>query len=216
MTNFVGAALTCAGATAEPTASELISTAANALTTVRLRFVLSRHFHISFFPRRSVGGHGPVYSRAVPNAENRRKLLEWAAQPRRLGGIRHPTLAQFATSAGAARGTSARRRGFRSSRFGRRGMTMLGKIAGALIGRKLIGNNRGAKGALIGVGVAALARRGLGPLATVAAVGYGAKKLCGMAQAARRRRLPVGSDAFVALAADRAGPRHRARPCPSA
>lgn len=54
---------------------------------------------------------------------------------------------------------------------------MLGKIAGALIGRKLIGNNRGAKGALIGVGVAALARRGLGPLATVAAVGYGAKKL---------------------------------------
>ncbi len=54
---------------------------------------------------------------------------------------------------------------------------MLGKIASALIGRKLIGNNRGAKGALIGVGVAALARRGLGPLATVAAVGYGAKKL---------------------------------------
>ena len=54
---------------------------------------------------------------------------------------------------------------------------MLGKIAGALIGRRLAGRHGGAKGALIGVGVAALARRGLGPLAAVAALGWGAKKL---------------------------------------
>ena len=54
---------------------------------------------------------------------------------------------------------------------------MFGKIAGAWLGSRIAGRNSGAKGALIGAGVAAIARRGLGPLATVAAVGYGAKKL---------------------------------------
>ena len=54
---------------------------------------------------------------------------------------------------------------------------MLGKIAGAFIGRRLAGRHGGAKGALLGYGVAALARRGLGPLAAVAALGWGAKKL---------------------------------------
>ena len=54
---------------------------------------------------------------------------------------------------------------------------MLGKLAGAWLGRRIVGRNSGAKGALLGVGVASLARRGLGPLAAVAAVGYGAKYL---------------------------------------
>lgn len=54
---------------------------------------------------------------------------------------------------------------------------MLGKIAGALIGRRIAGRRSGAKGALLGYGAAALARRGLGPLAAVAAIGWGAKKL---------------------------------------
>jgi hypothetical protein len=54
---------------------------------------------------------------------------------------------------------------------------MLGKIAGALVGERIAGRNRGAKGALIGAGVAAVARRGLGPLAGVLALGWGAKKL---------------------------------------
>lgn len=54
---------------------------------------------------------------------------------------------------------------------------MFGKIAGALIGRRLAGRNSGAKGAIIGAGVAALARRGLGPLAGALALGWGAKRL---------------------------------------
>jgi len=54
---------------------------------------------------------------------------------------------------------------------------MLGKLAGAMIGKRLAGRNRGAKGALIGAGAAALARRGLGPLAGALAIGWGAKKL---------------------------------------
>lgn len=70
---------------------------------------------------------------------------------------------------------------------------MLGKIAGALIGRRVAGRHSGAKGALMGAGVAALARRGLGPLGTALALGWGAKKLYEMQQ--RRRPATFPGDA---------------------
>lgn len=54
---------------------------------------------------------------------------------------------------------------------------MLARIAGALIGNKLASRNSGARGALLGWGVTALARRGLGPLGAAAALGWGGKKL---------------------------------------
>ena len=54
---------------------------------------------------------------------------------------------------------------------------MLAKIAGALIGRRMAGRNQGLKGAVLGAGVAAIARRGLFPLAMAAGAAYGAKKL---------------------------------------
>ena len=54
---------------------------------------------------------------------------------------------------------------------------MLGRIAGAWLGSKMAGRNSGMKGALMGAGVAAIARRGLGPLALAAGAAYGAKKL---------------------------------------
>jgi hypothetical protein len=54
---------------------------------------------------------------------------------------------------------------------------MLGKLAGAFIGQRVAGRNSGAKGALLGAGLAAIARRGFGPLAGALALGWGAKKL---------------------------------------
>ena len=54
---------------------------------------------------------------------------------------------------------------------------MFGKIAGAMLGSKLAGRNSGMKGALIGAGVAAVAKRGLFPLAMAAGAAYGGKKL---------------------------------------
>jgi len=54
---------------------------------------------------------------------------------------------------------------------------MLGKLVGAIIGEKIAGRNRGTKGALLGAGAAAVARRGFGPLAGMLALGWGAKKL---------------------------------------
>jgi hypothetical protein len=54
---------------------------------------------------------------------------------------------------------------------------MLGKIAGAILGNKVAGQHAGAKGALLGAGIAAVARRGLGPLGLVLGAGWAAKKL---------------------------------------
>jgi hypothetical protein len=56
-------------------------------------------------------------------------------------------------------------------------MNMLGKIAGAMLGKKLAGPNDGAKGAIIGAAAAALARRSVPALAAVAALGWGVNKL---------------------------------------
>ncbi|HEY1142666.1 MAG TPA: hypothetical protein VGE68_01390 [Sphingomicrobium sp.] len=53
---------------------------------------------------------------------------------------------------------------------------MLGKLAGAFLGEKLAGPNKGAKGALIGYGAAALARRSVPALAAVALGGWAFRK----------------------------------------
>ena len=62
---------------------------------------------------------------------------------------------------------------------------MLGKLAGAFIGQKLAGRNRGVSGALMGAGIAAVARRGLGPLALILGVGWAAKKMMDKRQGRR-------------------------------
>ncbi len=54
---------------------------------------------------------------------------------------------------------------------------MFGKIAGAMLGKKLAGPHDGAKGAIIGAAAAALARRSVPALAAVAAIGWGVSKL---------------------------------------
>jgi len=54
---------------------------------------------------------------------------------------------------------------------------MFGKLAGAWLGDKLAGPNRGAKGAIIGYGAAALARRSVPALAAVAIGGWAFRKL---------------------------------------
>ena len=61
---------------------------------------------------------------------------------------------------------------------------MLGKLAGAWLGSKVAGRNAGFKGAALGYGATALARRGLGPLALGAGAIWGFNKL----RERRRRR----------------------------
>lgn len=53
---------------------------------------------------------------------------------------------------------------------------MLGKLAGAWIGSKVVGENKGAKGAIIGYGATALARRSVPLLAGVALGGWAFRK----------------------------------------
>jgi hypothetical protein len=53
---------------------------------------------------------------------------------------------------------------------------MLGKLAGAWLGEKVAGPNKGAKGAILGYGAASLARRSLPTLAAVAVGGWAFRK----------------------------------------
>jgi hypothetical protein len=54
---------------------------------------------------------------------------------------------------------------------------MLGKILGAIAGKRLAGRNNKLSGALVGAAVPVIAKRGLGTLGLVLAAGWGAKKL---------------------------------------
>ena len=54
---------------------------------------------------------------------------------------------------------------------------MIGKLFGAWLGEKAAGRNNGAKGALLGYGAAALARRSVPTLAAVTLGGWAWKKL---------------------------------------
>ena len=49
---------------------------------------------------------------------------------------------------------------------------MLGKLAGAWLGEKIVGENKGAKGAILGYGAASLARRSVPTLAALAVGGW--------------------------------------------
>jgi len=62
---------------------------------------------------------------------------------------------------------------------------MFGKLAGAFSGEKIAGRNNGLRGALVGAGVAGVARRGLGPLALVLGAGWAAKKMLDKRQSRR-------------------------------
>ena len=53
---------------------------------------------------------------------------------------------------------------------------MFGKLAGAWLGSKVAGRSSGAKGAILGFGAAALARRSVPALAAVALGGWAFKK----------------------------------------
>lgn len=68
---------------------------------------------------------------------------------------------------------------------------MLGKLAGAWLGKKVAGPDRGAKGAAIGYGAAALARRSVPALAAVAFGGWAFRKW----RNGRRSRASYPSDA---------------------
>jgi len=67
---------------------------------------------------------------------------------------------------------------------------MLGKLAGAYVGEKMAGRNRGMRGAILGAGVAAVARRGLGPLALALGAGWAAKKMWDKRQDRRNPHYP--------------------------
>jgi hypothetical protein len=116
-----------------------------------------------------VAGDGNHYSRAVPIAENSQKQRQesagWEISPPRIGRNRQT---DWEHSRRAARQT-------RNARFS--GVAkMLGKLFGAWLGENAAGKNKGAKGAILGYGAAALAKRSVPALAAVTALGWGWRK----------------------------------------
>jgi hypothetical protein len=72
-------------------------------------------------------------------------------------------------------GTFASRSALMRSAGGRR-RSMIGKLFGAWLGEKVAGPNEGAKGAIIGYGTAAVAKRAIPTLAALALGGWAFKK----------------------------------------
>jgi hypothetical protein len=64
----------------------------------------------------------------------------------------------------------------RRQAFWTRSKGMLGKLAGAWLGEKIAGRNKGARGAILGYGAAALARRSVPTLAALAIGGWAFRK----------------------------------------
>jgi hypothetical protein len=72
---------------------------------------------------------------------------------------------------------------------------MLGKLAAAWLGDKMAGPNRGARGAIIGYGTAAVARRSIPTLAALALGGWAFRKW----RRGRRSNASYPSDATPSL-----------------
>jgi hypothetical protein len=74
---------------------------------------------------------------------------------------------------------------------------MLGKLAGAWLGEKMAGQGQGAKGAILGFGAAALAKRSVPAFAALTIGGWALKRW-------RRRRRPTSypSDASPSASAE--------------
>jgi len=90
-----------------------------------------------------------------------------------LGHFANQDLVDFAK---AGLGTFATSGASNPNGIGEECLSMLGKLAGAWIGEKVAGRNEGAKGAILGYGAAALARRSVPLLAGVALGGWAFKK----------------------------------------
>ena len=54
---------------------------------------------------------------------------------------------------------------------------MIGKLLGAWVGEKVAGPNSGAKGAILGAGAVAVAKRAVPTIAALAVLGWGVNKL---------------------------------------
>jgi hypothetical protein len=103
---------------------------------------------------------------------NRRKLRKTRFQETRLGLFASESWEDFPSlswehSPPPARRDTSQIEGVR---------VMLGKLAGAWLGEKIAGRNSGAKGAILGYGAAALARRSVPALAAVTLGGWAFRK----------------------------------------
>jgi hypothetical protein len=109
------------------------------------------------------------YSWSVPIPENRQKHFTWRSD----GRFRQPTVGGICQRPA---GNIHRMRRVELMNRQTGVSRMLGKLAGAWLGEKVAGPNKGAKGAILGYGAAAIARRSVPALAAVALGGWAFRK----------------------------------------
>jgi hypothetical protein len=102
-----------------------------------------------------------------------RKTAENCRETASVGDFTNQELGRFAK---CAVGTFTTRRASNPPQLLERSSGVFGKLAGAWLGEKVAGPNRGAKGAIIGYGAAALARRSVPALAAIAIGGWAFRK----------------------------------------
>ena len=85
-------------------------------------------------------------------------------------------MVNFAKVSPGFAGTFGARRAWNFNDRFQKGITMLGKLAGAFLGEKIAGRHSGAKGAMLGYGAAALARRSVPALAAITLGGWAFNK----------------------------------------
>lgn len=92
----------------------------------------------------------------------------WDGAPRHIGEISQP--------AAPGRNLDARRGLEPQGKLRKGRQTMLGKIAGALIGERLAGKNNGARGAILGIVAETVVKRVIPTVAAAAILGFAYKK----------------------------------------
>jgi hypothetical protein len=110
------------------------------------------------------------------------KTAKYEGCPPRLGTFCDQDLAKYATP---ELGTFTIRPAlmFRKKRRLKESLKMIGKLFGAWLGEKVAGDRDGAKGAILGYGAAALAKRSVPALAVLALGGWAFKKWRGKRRA---------------------------------
>jgi hypothetical protein len=150
-------------------ATVLITSAAAIATRVRLKDECDDIYILPFLTRLLPTGrcHFPIKERAKPG--KLRKIVRTA-----LGWEISPTKSwwRFPSHGWEHSSCSARRIPQRKKQE----QVMIGKLFGAWLGEKVAGRNEGAKGAILGYGAAALARRSVPTLAALALGGWAYRK----------------------------------------
>jgi hypothetical protein len=115
---------------------------------------------------------GPMPITIQVSCQSRKTAENWIRRGE-LGDFANQDLVGFPTVRWEHSPAPARRASSGAKEFGR----MIGKLLGAWVGEKIAGRNSRAKGAILGAGAVAVAKRAVPTIVALAVIGWGVNKL---------------------------------------